>query len=308
MSATDRHSTLWQRTRAELAIVSVSFIWGATFVVVKSALADASTLVFLALRFALATLLLLAMFRVRRTSLDGFLRQWRGGLQCGFLLFVAYALQTAGLHTTAASKSAFLTGLFIVFVPVMSSALKLRPPRLVESLGALAALGGTALMTLDPAAGFRLSTGDLLTIGCAISFSAHMLSVERFSSPRGHESLTLWQVLWVAALSAGGCWWIEPPRLAATPRLASALLVTALLATAVSFALYTWAQSRTTATRASLLFALEPVFAALVGWFWSHETWTARTFAGGALILGAILLVELKPSILQTHPQKQMNA
>jgi drug/metabolite transporter (DMT)-like permease len=298
----------WQRTRAELAIAAVSFIWGATFVVVKLALADASTLVFLALRFALATVLLLAMLRLRRGALDGFWAHWRGGLACGFFLFIGYALQTAGLQTTKASKSAFLTGLFIVLVPLLSSALKRRAPRPVESLGALLALGGTALMTLEPASGFRLSTGDLLTVGCAIAFSAHMLAVERFSSARNHQSLALWQVLSVGTFSAAGCLWIEPPRLVATPRLASALLITALLATAVSFVLYTWAQAYTTASRASLIFALEPVFAALTAWFWSHESWSVRTLAGGALILGAILLVELKPAILQTHPQKQIDA
>ena len=135
-----------------------------------------------------------------------------------------------------------------------------------------------------------------------------MLAVERFSSTRGHQSLTLWQVLCVAVFSAAGCSWIEPPHLILTPRLVSALLITALLATAVSFSLYTWAQTRTTASRASLIFALEPVFAALTAWFWSNEAWTVRTLSGGALILGAIVLVEMKPSFLQTHPQKQMNA
>jgi drug/metabolite transporter (DMT)-like permease len=288
--------------------VAVSFLWGATFVVVKSALADASTLVFLALRFMLATILLLGMFRLRSGSLDGFFRYWRGGLLCGFFLFVGYALQTAGLRTTAASKSAFLTGLFVVLVPILSSALKRRAPRPIECVGALLAVGGTALLTLEPTAGLRLSPGNLLTIGCAFAFSAHMLAVERFSSVRGHQSLTLWQVLSVGAFSAAGCWWVEPPRLALTARLLTALLITALLATAVSFALYTWAQTRTTASRASLIFALEPVFAAVTAWFWSREAWSFRTLAGGALILGAILLVEMKPSIVQTHPQKEMEA
>lgn len=297
-----------QRWRAELAIATVSFIWGATFVVVKSALVDASTLVFLALRFALATVFLLGMFRLRSGSLDGFFRHWRGGLLCGSFLFTGYALQTAGLRTTAASKSAFLTGLYVVLVPMLSSILKRRAPQLMECAGALLAVGGTAVLSLDPASGFRLSTGDLLTIGCAFAFSGHMVAVERFTSPRSHQSLALWQVLCVGVFSAAGCWWIEPPRLVVTTRLISALVVTALLATAVSFALYTWAQTRTTASRASLIFALEPVWASLVAWFWSGEVWSSRTLAGGTLILGAILLVEMKPSFPQTHPQKQMNA
>jgi drug/metabolite transporter (DMT)-like permease len=292
-----------QRLGADLVLVFVAFLWGVTFVVVKSALADASSLVFLALRFSIAALLLLLLFRFRPGSLSGFRAQWRGGMLCGCFLFLGYALQTAGLLSTAASKSAFLTGLFIVIVPILSAVVQRRAPGWIEWTGAALAIGGTALLTLEPSAGFRLSLGDLLTIGCAFAFSAHMLTVSRFSTSRDHEALTLWQILMVAVLSAASCWWVEPPRLAWTPRLGFALLVTAVFATAVSFALYTWAQARTSATHAALIFALEPVFAALTAWIWSGERWSIRTLAGAALILTAILWVELKPSYGQAHPQ-----
>lgn len=292
-----------QRLGADLILVFVSFLWGVTFVVVKSALADASSLVFLALRFSIAVLLLLLLLRFRPGSLSGFLSHWRGGALCGCFLFLGYALQTAGLLTTTASKSAFLTGLFIVLVPILSSLLHRRAPGWIEWTGTLMAIGGTALLTLTPSTGFRLTTGDLLTIGCAFAFSAHMVTVARFSRSRSHAALTLWQILSVAVLSAASCWWAEPPRLVWTPRLSFALVVTAVFATTVSFALYTWAQARTTATRAALIFALEPVFAALTAWIWSGEVWGPRTLAGAALILTAILLVELKPSWRQAHPQ-----
>ena len=121
-----------QRLGADLILVFVSFLWGVTFVVVKSALADASSLVFLALRFSLASLLLLLLFRFRPGSLSGFLSHWRSGTLCGCFLFLGYALQTAGLLTTAASKSAFLTGLFIVLVPIMSALLHRRAPDAAE--------------------------------------------------------------------------------------------------------------------------------------------------------------------------------
>ena len=292
-----------QRLGADLILVFVSFLWGVTFVVVKSALTDASSLVFLALRFSLASLLLLLLFRFRPGSLSGFLSHWRSGMLCGCFLFLGYALQTAGLLTTAASKSAFLTGLFIVLVPIMSALLHRRAPGWIEWTGAVLAIGGTALLTIEPSSGFRLSFGDLLTIGCAFAFSAHMVAVARFSTARCHEALTLWQILTVAMLSVASCWWIESPRLVWTPRLSFALIATAVFATAVSFALYTWAQARTSATRASLIFALEPVFAALTAWIWSGERWGVRTLSGAALILTAILFVELKPSFGQVHPQ-----
>ena len=297
-----------RRLGADLTLVFVSLLWGVTFVVVKSALADASALVFLALRFTLAALLLAGLFRFRPGSLNGFLEHWRGGIVCGCFLFLGYALQTGGLLTTTASKSAFLTGLFIVFVPILSSLLRGRTPGWIEWTGTVMAISGTALLTIQPSSGFRLSLGDLLTIGCAIAFSAHMLSVAHFSTARSHEALTLWQILSVAVLSAAGCRWIEPPRLVWTPRLGLAVVVTAVFATTVSFALYTWAQARTSATRAALVFALEPVFAALTAWIWSGESWTLRSLTGAALILGAIIFVELKPSFGQTHPQNQAGA
>ena len=295
-----------QRLAADLALVFVSFLWGATFVVVKAALNDASSLVFLALRFSLAVFLLLLLFRLRPGSLSSFRAHWRGGALCGLFLFLGYALQTAGLLTTTASKSAFLTGLFIVLVPVLSAALHRHAPGWVEWTGTALAIAGTGLLTIDPSAGFRLTTGDLLTIGCAVAFAAHVVTVARYSTSRGHEALTLWQILSVAVLSAASCWWLEPPRLAWTPRLALALVITAVFATTICFALYTWAQARTTATRAALLFALEPVFASLVAWLWSGEAWTVRTLSGAALILMAILFVELKPSLRQNHPQNQL--
>jgi drug/metabolite transporter (DMT)-like permease len=297
-----------RRLGADLILVFVSFLWGVTFVIVKSALADASALVFLALRFTLATLLLASLFRHRPGTLNGFLAEWRGGAVCGGFLFLGYALQTMGLLSTSASKSAFLTGLYIVIVPILSSALHWRAPGWIEWAGTALSIGGTALLTNAASTGFRLSLGDLLTIGCAFAFSAHMVAVAHFSTARNHEALTLWQILSVAVLAAAGCGWIETPRLVWTPRLVFALVVTAVFATAVCFALYTWAQARTSATHAALIFALEPVFAALMARIWSGESWTLHTLSGAALILAAILFVELKPSFGQTHPQSQAGA
>ena len=291
-----------QRLRAELAIVTVAFIWGASFVTVKAALRDASPLVFLGLRFSLGVLLLLALFRLRPGALRDFPRHWRGGVLCGGLLFLGYALQTIGLETTAASKSAFLTGLYIVFTPLLGSLLRGAMPRAVEWMATALAFAGTGLLTLEPAAGLHLQRGDLLTVGAAALFALHMLSVERFSTVHNHESLTLWQVLGVAVFCLAGCGVVETPRLTWTPMLAGALVGTAALGTAVSFALYTWAQARTTATRAALMFSLEPVFAALTGLVWAGERWTGRTVGGASLILGAILLVEMKPFARESHP------
>lgn len=281
------------RGRAELTLALISLIWGATFVVVKAALEDASTLVFLAIRFSLASLLLFAVYRGRLSGPAPGRSSWAGGAACAVFLFLGYALQTAGLRYTTASKSAFLTGLYVVLVPLFSTVLTRRKVRGAEWAGCALALVGTWAMT--GGGGGALNGGDLLTIGCAVAFSAHIVAVAHWSGRISHEWLTVLQVAGVAALSLATFWWMETPHVAWTPRLAGAIAATAALATALSFSLYTWAQRHTTATRAALLFALEPVFAGLVAWAFAAEHWSLTMLGGAALILGGILIVELRP-------------
>ncbi|MBL0159243.1 MAG: DMT family transporter [Bryobacterales bacterium] len=291
MSAGDRH------LRAELAIAAVAFLWGATFIIVKNSLNDASTFLFLSLRFTMATALLWFVLRnrLRRKGPS----DWRGGLLCGFFLFLGYVLQTAGLRLTTASNSAFITGLYVVLVPLLGSLVNRSKPRLVEITGAVAALIGTGLMTspmTSVAMGMRFNTGDLLTAACALAFAGHILSVAHYSKTMDYERLSLYQVGGVALLSWLGASFMEPVRVVWTGRLWFGLLSTAILATALSFLLYTWAQKHTTAARSALIFALEPVFAGLTAWIVAGEAWTARSLAGAALILAGIVLVEVKPA------------
>jgi drug/metabolite transporter (DMT)-like permease len=289
--------------KADLTLAGISFIWGATFVVVKDALPDVSVLLFLALRFSLALAMVVAMFRGRLSG-DLTRADWMGGGFCGVCLFAGYALQTAGLRFTSASKSAFLTGLYIVLVPLLSSLVFRNAPRVAEWLGAMAAMAGTALLS-STESGLELGVGEWMTVGCAFAFSAHITAVAHFSKKIDYEWLTVMQIAGVAALSAGSFWWAETPRIAWTGKVWFALVTTAALATALSFSLYTWAQRHTTATRAALIFALEPVFAGLVGWWWAGEEWTKRMLVGAGLILLGILLVEVKPKRGGPHPQAQ---
>jgi len=288
--------------RAELTIAAVSFVWGSTFVAVKGALEDVSTLLFIALRFVLAAALMGFFFQrtlFRRES-------WRGnagaaGVITGFLLFLGYALQTAGLRYTTASKSAFITGLYIVVVPLIVSCVKRSRPRPLEWAGVGLAFGGTALLTSGSGT-FHLNGGDILTVGCAVAFAAHMVAVEHFTQRLNYKLLSILQVGAVGVFAALTFGWAEKPFLVATPRLIMALAITAVFATAISFALYTWAQGHTTATRAALIFSLEPVFAGLVAWIWAGEAWTGRALFGAALILAGIMAVELKPRPETQHP------
>lgn len=288
--------------RAEVALAGIALVWGSTFVLVKSALDDASTLLFLAVRFGFGTLALWLPFR-RRGPVVKAPSEWIAGGWAGFWLFAGYFLQTAGLRLTTPSKSAFLTGLYIVLVPLLGSLVYRKELHPFELLGAALATAGMALMT-SPGWQFQIGLGDLLTIGCAVAFAAHMLVLEHYARLIRLESLAVVQLATVAAGAGMLCWWVETPKFVWSSKLVVALAVTGLIATALAFMLQTWAQARTTATRAAFIFALEPVFAGVTSAVAGEESFSAEMLAGAVFILSGIVLAPLKRAGYGKHPSK----
>jgi drug/metabolite transporter (DMT)-like permease len=209
-------------------------------------------------------------------------------------------LQTLGLRLTTPSKSAFITGLSIVLVPVFAAMLHRKRPVLSEWVGVGVATAGMGLLTLD-GPWTRLNRGDLLTLGCAVGFAVHLIVVGHYAPKFGFQALTLVQVATSAVLAGALLWWVETPFLRWTPGLVFALVVTALLATALAFSVMSWAQQYTSATRAALIFSLEPVFAWATSFFLEGELLSRQATAGAVLILAGILLVELKPFGFRQH-------
>jgi drug/metabolite transporter (DMT)-like permease len=289
------------RWRADLALVFVCMVWGATFVLVKEALADISTLLFLAVRFTMAATALTLVFLgpMRRAGNRG--QAVRGGAIAGVLLFSGYVLQTFGLKLTTATKTAFITALYIPLVPVFSALIHRRAPQAAESTGVLMAAVGMGLMTAHRNL-LEVSAGDLLVAGCAVAFALHIVALGHFARAADTGTLAVTQIATCALLASALFWWAEPVRIRWSGRVWLALLVTSLLATALAFALQTWAQRFSSPTRTALLFSLEPVFAWVTSWLVAGETLTGRTLGGAALILTGILLAELKPFGKPTHP------
>jgi drug/metabolite transporter (DMT)-like permease len=291
--------------RAEAALVVNTIVWGATFVLVKQALRDVSPILFLALRFTLATVVLLALFR------GSWLGSWRhprnarwslaGGALAGTFLFSGYAFQTIGLQYTTAPKSAFLTGLTAVMTPLLAALVYRNKPRAQEVGGVLLATCGMALMTL-PGGTLAINRGDLLTICCAACFAAHILTLSRYSAQASFGLLSTAQIgvsaLWAWSLFHG----METPHIRWTAGVWAAIVITAVFATALAFTFQAWAQRYTTSTRTALIFMLEPVFAWITSYLLTGETLSARAAAGAGLILAGILVVELKPFHPRRHP------
>jgi drug/metabolite transporter (DMT)-like permease len=170
-------------------------------------------------------------------------------------------------------------------------------------LGILAATAGLGLMTLEGPLG-SIGRGDLLTIGCALAFAAHIVTLGHYSEKMRFEVLSVLQVGTAAVLAMSLFWWVEPARVEWRPAVVFAVLITGLLATAVAFTVQAWAQHYTTSTRTALIYTLEPVFAWLTSYWIIGEGLSRRAAVGAALILGGVLLVELKPLNPWLHPSK----
>jgi drug/metabolite transporter (DMT)-like permease len=289
-----------KRGRAELALAMVTAIWGSTFVVVKAALDQIAPLPFLALRFVIAALALALIWRGALKTKAA----WVPGLCAGCLLFGAYVFQTVGLETTTPSKSAFLTGMSIPMVPLVGSIVYRSKPRLIEVFGILVASGGMALMTW-PSGRLALAQGDLFSLLCALVFALHIVFIGHYTRLLGFRPLALVQVATAALLACAVTGFTRPRNVHVTPQVMAAVLVTGLLATALAFSVMAWAQQYTSATRAALIFSLEPVVAWFTSWLLNGEVLNGRAETGAALILAGVLLVELKRPASLGHPLRE---
>ena len=284
------------RWRADAALVLVALMWGATFVIVKRALTEISTFYFLAIRFALASVCLAAIFSraLRAAGWNAVWRGLRGGAAAGVLLWLGYTLQTFGLKYTTAGKSGFLTGFYIVLVPPLSAVIFRKRPRWIEVAGISIATGGIVLLTLPSVHGeLNVNPGDLLTIGCAVAYAVHLLVLGYYSQRERFEPVALGQIATTSLLSALALPF-DPPRAVWDGNVIFGIIVTAVCATAVAFALQTWAQQYTAPTHTALIFALEPVFALVAAVLIGGEALTMPGVVGGVLVLCGILAVELK--------------
>ena len=287
-----------RKWRVDAGLVLVALLWGSTFVLVKQALDDISTLLFLALRFALAAGALAMLFwgKARAEIQNGkSLRlSIQGGILAGVCLFSGYVLQTFGLKYTTAAKAGFITGLYIPLVPLVGAVVYRRLPQSTEVVGVALAFVGMLLLTVQGELR-SISSGDLLVAGCAVAYAFHLLVLGSFAHRASVAVLTITQIATCAALGGWTFWWAETPKVRWSPGVWLALAVTSLLATALAFAIQTWAQQYSSPTRTALIFSLEPVFAWVTSYIVLGELLSFRAGVGAGLILAGILVVELKP-------------
>jgi len=293
--------------KAHLLLVLVTLVWGVTFVEIKDVLSDISPLLFNAVRMTLAGATLALVFRKHLRMTRAALRT---GIWMGTLLWMGYEFQTTGLVLTTPSKSAFLTGVSVVLVPVFLALIWRRPINRWTSLGVLAAFLGLCLLTVpNSGSGGLLSginRGDLLTLGCAVTFGFQIIFMGRAMRAHPFEQIATLQACAAAVLMAASVPLLEKPHVVWSPRVVVAILVTGLLATAAAFTIQAWAQQFTPPTHTALIFVLEPVFAWASSSLLMGERLGTRAGVGALLIIAGVLLSELKGSASQ--PSEELDA
>ena len=277
------------RLVAMLALVGVTAIWGSTFVVVKDAVDKMPVLDFLAWRFGIATI---ALMLVRPRALRGLGRDgWRAGLILGLALGLGYIAQTQGLKTTPASISGFITGMFVVFTPLVAGLVLHRRVGGWAWLAVALATVGLGLISLR---GASTGTGELLTLACAACFAIHIVGLGEWSPSYDAGGLAILQLGTVAVICAIAA---APSSLAPPPDadVWAAVLLTGLAASAVGFLVQTWAQSHLAPVRTAVVLTMEPVFAGIFGVLVDGDDLGARIIAGAICVIAAMLVVEAGP-------------
>jgi drug/metabolite transporter (DMT)-like permease len=278
-----------KRWQADLTMGIVALIWGSTFVMVQNALDAVDPMTFIAWRFILATAVLLALFgrRMRHVTRE----ELQSGTLIGLWLLLGYTFQTIGLLSTTTAKAGFITGLSVVIVPVLATALLRRPPHQSAVAGIIAATVGLAVLTLND--DLHVETGDLWVLACALMFALHITTVAHYSPRSDPIRLAIVQIGAVAVMGTGTAFVFEKPTVDLPLETWGAIAFTGVIATALVFSLQTYVQRFTTPTHTALLFSLEPVFAAFFGWWWASESLGVKELVGCGLILLGMIVAEL---------------
>lgn len=281
------------RTRAESYLLSLTIIWGSTFVLTKFILESASPFVYVAIRFFVASLILGALFfrRLRTITKDGVAK----GLILGVLLFFGFMLQTIGMKFTTASKSAFITGLMVVFTPIFQLIIERKAPKIGNIVGVVLVAIGLYLLTSPKGSEFNI--GDALTLVCAVLFSIYTVYLGVYGKDHDPAHLTFIQFASTAILAAAAIPFLETAHLSLTFNFLLNLAYLAVMPTVVALYLMAKYQKYTTPTRSAIIYSMEPPIAAIFAFFIIGEQIGMIGAIGGLLILSGLIVSELSDII-----------
>ena len=274
---------------ATAALLGMTACWGSTFFLIKDLLDRMPTLDFLAVRFAIAGLVMVAVAPRALARLSPSAR--RQSIALGVLYGVAQILQTAGLAHTAASVSGFITGLYVVATPLLAAVLLRTRITGWTWAAVVLATAGLGVLTLD---GLSLGYGEAITLVAAILYGLHIVALGAWSTPQDALGMSIMQILVIAVI----CLAATAPDGLVLPGTTGdwlSVLYMALFAGALALVAQTWAQAHLAPTRAAIVMSMEPVFAATFAVGLGGESLTWRLLAGGVMVVSAMLVVEAGP-------------
>lgn len=271
---------------AAIALILVAVSWGAAFVLMKDAINAQPFYDFLATRFTIATLIMIAVRpQVLRAMNAEMLKK---GFILGLLLGGGYITQTIGLEMTTAAITGFVTGLYVVLTPLLAWLLLRETVERKVLIGVALATLGLGLISIT---GFSVEVGQLWVVLCALLFAAHIIGLGKWSPGLNTYALTVVQLGVVSLLSWAGAL-VDGYQAPPNGDVWFAILFTAVFATAIAFFVQTWAQSHMDASRVAIILTSEVVFAAAIAVMVGQEELMLKTIIGGALMIASMLVAE----------------
>ena len=289
---------------SELSLILVTIIWGGTFVIIKSAINDISSMLFVAIRFGIAGLVLLPIVISKRKLFNS--EAVKSGLFLGLLLFSSFAFQTAGLKFTSATKSAFITVSGIVAIPFFQILVKKKLPSFGAILGAVFVIVGVAFLSssgnsffdifIELGSGFGI--GEVLTLGCALAYALYVVYLDVHSNTHEFWVIFPLQIFTISILGFLFAYIfmfadVESLHITISENLIIAFAYTSFLATVITIALQTKMQKGVTPTKAGIIYSFEPIFAAIFAFFLINEKISNFGYIGSALIFSGLIVSEI---------------
>lgn len=277
-------------SRQEIALVLVTMLWGSTFLVIHIAMQHSGPLFFVGVRFTLAGVVSMLLFRRHMARLTR--REAGASVAIGYALFLGYYLQTLGLRTITSNQSAFITALYVPIVPLLQWAVLKRPPGLMSWVGVALAFTGLVLLAGPEAGALHFSAGELATLAGAAAIAAEIILIGHFASSVDSRRVTAVQLLTAGLVSFA----LMPALGEAVPEFSWLWAGGAIglgLASAVIQLTMNWAQKSVSPTRATVIYAGEPVWGGIVGRL-AGERLPGLALVGAALIVAGVLASEVK--------------
>jgi drug/metabolite transporter (DMT)-like permease len=278
-----------KQLKADLSLIAVTVVWGASFPIMSIAFKSVPPYSFIAIRYILSALILGAVFMKKFKNFNK--EMLKPGILIGLALGIGCILQAVGLIYTTPSKSGFITGLNVIFVPIFIALLYKKLPDFKTNVGVVLSVLGLALMSIS--GGMGINIGDFLTLLSAVAFAAQIILVDKFSRNSDLAILTTIEFLTVGLLSTVPAVIVEGFSMDLNLFAVGAIIFTALFCTIFAYGLQNVAQAYTTPTHTAIIFLAEPVFSAIFSVFIGDKL-SGRTFWGCLLILIGMIVINFK--------------